>query len=197
VVNALALGLALGAITGMPLGIVNVAIVDAALARARHHALGLGLGGATADTVHAALAFLGIGRIVTAHPAWIRVLAIAFAIAMLGYAVFAWRKHHVARPVRGGSVAKGFASGLALTLPNPGALGGWATIATAVWPVATTTDAIAFALGVGIGSAVWFTVLGRLVARIRPDHPALRVVPRIALVLFVGIAIVGIARAFS
>lgn len=195
--NALALGLALGAITGMPLGVVNVAIVDAALARARSHAFGLGLGGATADTVHAALAFLGISRLVTAHPEWLRVLAIAFAIVMFGYAVFAWRKHHVAKQVSGGSVVKGWTSGLALTLPNPGALGGWAAIATAMWPAATTEDAIAFALGVGIGSAVWFTVLGRLVATIRPDHPALRVVPRIALGLFVGIAIVGIVRAFT
>jgi L-lysine exporter family protein LysE/ArgO len=197
VVNALGLGLAFGAITGMPLGVVNVAIVDAAIARARSHALGLGLGGATADTVHAALAFLGIGRLVTAHPEWIRVLAVALALVMVGYAVFAWRKHHVAKEVSGGSVAKGFASGLLLTLPNPGALGGWAAIATALRPDATTQDAIAFALGVGIGSAVWFTLLGRLVARIRPDHRALRVVPRIALAVFVAIAIVGIARAFS
>lgn len=196
--NALGLGLALGAITGVPLGIVNVAIVDAALARARGHALGLGLGGATADTVHAALAFLGVGRIVTAHPEWLRVLAVVAAIVMLGYAAFAWRKHHVTKEdVSGGSVAKGFASGLALTLPNPGALAGWAAIAAAVWPAATTQDAIAFALGVGIGSAVWFTLLGRLVGRIRRDHRALRLVPRIALVVFVAIAIVGIVRAFS
>jgi L-lysine exporter family protein LysE/ArgO len=196
VVNALGLGLALGAITGMPLGIVNVAIVDAALARARRHALGLGLGGATADTVHAALAFLGIGRLVTAHPEWLRALAIAAAVVMLGYAVFAWRKHHVAKQVSGGSVAAGFASGLALTLPNPGALGGWAAIAAALWPAATTSESIAFAIGVGIGSAVWFTVLGRIVGKIRPDHPALRVVPRLALALFVVIAIVGVVRAF-
>lgn len=194
--NALGLGLALGAITGMPLGVVNVAILDAALARSRSHALGLGLGGAAADTVHAALAMFGVGRLVSAHPEWLRVLAVVAAIAMLTYAVFAWRKHHVAKDVTGSSVAKGFASGLALTLPNPGALGGWAAIAASVWPAATTQDAIAFALGVGIGSAVWFTLLGRLIARIRPDHPALRVVPRIAIALFVGIAIVGIARAF-
>ncbi len=195
--TGLGLGLALGAITGMPLGVVNVAIVDAALSRARSHALGLALGGATADSVHAALAVLGIGRLVTAHPEWLRVLAVALAIVMLSYAVYAWRKHHVAKQVSGGSVAKGFAAGLALTLPNPGALGGWAAIAAALWPAPTTEDAIAFAVGVGIGSAAWFTVLGRLVGRIRPDHPALRVVPRIALVLFVGIAVVGIVRAFS
>lgn len=195
--NALGLGLALGAITGMPLGVVNVAIVDAALARARSHALGLGLGGATADTVHAMLAVLGVGRLVAAHPEWLRVLAIVFAIVMFGYAVFAWRRHHVAKPVGGGSAAKGFASGLALTLPNPGALGGWATIAAALLPAATTEDAIAFAIGVGIGSAAWFTLLGRGVARVRPDHPALRVVPRIALGVFVAIALFGIVRAFS
>jgi hypothetical protein len=59
------------------------------------------------------------------------------------------------------------------------------------WPDAS----IAAAIGVGVGSAVWFTVLARLVAKVPPDHRALRVLPKMALVIFVGIAITGVARA--
>ncbi|MBL0219860.1 MAG: LysE family transporter [Myxococcales bacterium] len=196
VFGAAMLGIGLGAITGMPLGVVNVAIVDAAVARRRAYATGLAVGGATADSVHAALAFLGIGRVVTAHPEWIRVMAIVAAIAILGYAALAWRRHREAKPVTGERLGRGFAAGLALTLPNPGALAAWAAVAASLWPGAETTEAIAIAVGVGVGSAGWFTLLGRLTAKVRPDHPALRVVPRLALVLFVGIAVVGVVRSW-
>lgn len=194
IVGAAGLGLAIGAMTGMPLGVINIAIVDAVTAGYRSYALGLGLGGALADSAHAALAMLGIGRIVIAHPEWTRVLAIVAAVMLVGYVIFAWRRHHVARPVTGGSPGRGLVTGLLLTLPNPAAIGAWAVLTTMIWPAAATAEGIAFAAGVLVGSATWFTILGRLIAKIRPDHPALRYVPRIALALFVGTAIVGIAR---
>lgn len=196
-VTAAALGVALGALTGMPLGVVNVALVDAAVARHRRYAIGIGLGGAAADTVHALLAFLGIGRLITAHPEWLRALAAAAAAIIVGYAAATWRRQHVAKQVTDGSLPRGIAAGLALTLPNPGALSAWAAVAATVWPAATTCEAIAFAAGVGAGSAAWFTLLARLVAKVRPDHPALRHVPRIALVVLVAIAIAGVIRAYS
>lgn len=194
---AAALGLALGAVTGMPLGVVNVAIVDAALAGRRAYAAGVGLGGALADTTHALLAMLGLARLVTARPELVRVLAIVAAIVIVGYAVLGWRRQRVtlagSTTVDGG-VARGVGAGLALTLPNPGALTGWVAIAAALWPHADAAEAIAFATGVGIGSAVWFVVLGRVVARVRRDHPALQLVPKLALAMFVAIAVVGIVR---
>jgi threonine/homoserine/homoserine lactone efflux protein len=197
-VGAAALGLGLGALTGIPLGVINVAIVDAAVARRRRFALGLGLGGAAADAVHAALAFLGIGRLVAAHPEWIRWFAVAAAAIIFGYAAFAWRRHEQAATARDGeSTARGFATGIALTLPNPGALAAWAAVAASLWPAAEIAEALVFAACVGIGSAVWFTVLGRLVGRVRRDHPALRHAPRIALVLFALLAVIGLVRAFS
>jgi arginine exporter protein ArgO len=194
-VGAASLGFGLGVVTGMPLGVINVAIVDAATARYPRYAVGLGLGGALADTVHATIAFLGIGRVITAHPASMRVLAVIAAIVIVGYAVVAWRRRHHVREVAGGSLAEGTAAGVVLTLPNPGALGAWAAIAAALWPSATFGEAVVLAIAVGAGSAIWFTMLARLVTRVRPDHPALRHVPRIALVLLVTIAGAGVIRA--
>ena len=53
-----------------PIGVVNVAIVDAASRGEKRFATGIGIGGAIADAVHAALAFVGIGKLVAAHPTW-------------------------------------------------------------------------------------------------------------------------------
>lgn len=194
-VAAGALGVALGVVTGMPLGVVNVAIVDAAAGGRRRFATGVGIGGAVADAIHATLAFVGIGRLVTSRPELVRGLAIAAAVLIVGYAIVAWRGR-ASRRLAGddSSLARGITTGFALTAPNPGALAAWGAVAASLWPDATIGEAIAIALGVGLGSATWFALLARWMARIRPDHKALTIVPRVALVALVGIAVVGIVR---
>lgn len=194
-VGAAGLGVGLGVVTGMPLGVANVAIVDAAAAGRRRFAVGVGVGSAIADTVHASLAFVGVGRLVTAHPALVRVLAIAAAIVIVGYAVTAWRRRPVERvPSDVSSGVRGGMTGLALTLPNPGALLAWVAVASSLWSDATPGEALALGIGVGVGSAAWFAALATWVSRVRPDHPALRYVPRLALVALVAIAAIGIIK---
>ena len=61
---------------------------------------------------------------------------------------------------------RAFATGVSLTLPNPAALMAWTAVAAALFPAATTGEAIACALGVGVGSAVWFATLARIAERI-------------------------------
>jgi threonine/homoserine/homoserine lactone efflux protein len=193
--SAALLGLGLGVVTGMPLGVVNVAIVDAASSGRQRFAIGVGLGGALADMLHAGLAFVGVGRLVTARPDLVRWLAIAAAVAIVLYAALAWRRRETPRVATDESrIGRGFATGFVLTLPNPGALAAWVTVAAALWPDASYGEAIAFAIGVGLGSAAWFALLARWISGIRPDHPALSIIPRAALVAFVGIAVVGVVR---
>ena len=195
VLAAAGLGIVLGIVTGMPLGVVNIAIVDAASAGRKRFALGVGLGGALADMLHAGLAFIGVGRLVTARPELVRGLAIAAAAAIVLYAALAWRRRErVATQATDSRLARGFGTGFVLTLPNPGALAAWVTVAAALWPDASYAEAIVFAAGVGVGSAAWFAFLARWIASIRPDHPALAIVPRAALLGFVGIAVVGVIR---
>jgi arginine exporter protein ArgO len=218
--TAAAFGLGLGIVTGMPLGVINVAIVDAVAAGAHRRAVGVGLGGAIADTVHALLAFIGVGQLVTARPDLVRVLALVAACLVIGYAIVQWR----GRPARAATagmasttgmpspamptpaaarlatasgapgMAIGVTTGVMLTLPNPGALSAWVAVAAAAWPAATIVEAITIAVGVGVGSAAWFTFLARLVARIPREHRALAVIPRVAIVALVAIAIVGLVR---
>jgi threonine/homoserine/homoserine lactone efflux protein len=206
---AAALGLGLGVVTGLPLGVVNVAIVEAALAGRRGFAIGLGLGGALADGVHAALAFAGTGQLVTAHPAAMRVLAVVAAALICGYAVAVWRgrapgtggRHtphehgHALGPGHGRVPLPAITTGAMLTLPNPGALAAWVAVAAAAWPDASLVEASVLAAGVGTGSAAWFTVLARLAGKLPRDHAVVRVVPRLAVLALVAIAIAGLARA--
>ena len=126
ILEAAALGVGLGIVTGMPLGVVNVAIASASLAGRVRFATGVGLGGALADTGHAALAFIGVGALLTARPALMRWFAIGACVLIVAYVVLAWRKHAQPRiSVDASSLARGVVIGIGLTLPNPGALAAW------------------------------------------------------------------------
>lgn len=192
VVGAALVGLALGVVTGIPIGVVNVAIVEAATRGERRYASHVGIGGALADTVHAAVAFVGVGRVVTEYPQRAQVLAIVATCVVLGYAALAMRRQRVASPERR---RYGVLTGLVLTLPNPAALGAWIAVAAALWPTITTVPALVLAVGVGVGSALWFMLLARVVATLPPEHRVVRWLPRIAIALLVAIAIVGLVRA--
>jgi len=197
---AAGLGFTLGVVTGLPLGVINVSIVEAATSQRRRLGIGIGIGGGIADTAHAALAFVGVGRLVTARPDLVRILALAAAALIVGYAVLAWRRGRRPRPERheptddDSRLLHGIAIGAMLTLPNPAALAAWVAVATALLPAATVAQALAVALGVGGGSVLWFALLAVWVSRIRPDHPVLRALPRVAIVALVGIAVIGLAR---
>ena len=214
--SAVALGFGLGVVSGMPLGVINIAIVEAATAGRPRFAGGLGLGGSGADTIHAGLAFAGVGRLVTADPALVRGLAIGAAVVIVGYAVVAWRRRERAAAPRPGPKADpvtpdapddapmsgAIATGFMLTLPNPGSLGAWVAVATFVWRDASPVEAVLIAGGVGSGSALWFTILARWVDRLRRAHPGseprsrtLQLIPRVTLVVLIALAIAGVARA--
>ena len=194
VASAAALGVALGAVTGMPIGVVNVAIIDAATRGEKRFAIGIGLGGAIADALHAAIAFVGVGRIVTEHPSWSKAMAVAAALVIAGYAVLAGRRRPEARRRH---EHHGVLTGVLLTLPNPAALGAWVAVAAVLWPTVAMAPALALAAGVGAGSAAWFTLLAHVIARLPPEHRVARWLPRLAVVFLVGVALIGVARAFA
>jgi hypothetical protein len=77
------------------------------------------------------------------------------------------------------------------TLPNPAALAAWVAIASATWPTISTQNAILVGVGVGVGSAAWFTTLARIAKRWKPTW-----LPTVAAVLLAAIASYGILRAF-
>jgi threonine/homoserine/homoserine lactone efflux protein len=192
---AAALGLTLGAVTGMPIGVVNVAIVDAATRGEQRFATGIGLGGAIADTVHSSLAFVGVGHVVALDASISRAMAVVAALVIGTYVVLSLRRDEsITVPTRRAST--GFATGVLLTLPNPAPLAAWAAIASAVWPTIGLGPALVVGASVGIGSAAWFTLLARTISRLPRGGHAARWLPKIALGLLAALAIAGVIRAF-
>jgi threonine/homoserine/homoserine lactone efflux protein len=178
---ALAVGVALGALTGLPLGVVNVAIVEAAARRGARAASGIAVGGALADGVHAALAFGGVGHAIVARPAVRLALHAIAGVVLLAYAVVIWRAkaptgaaRDVPAPVSLRSArsslddragfGRGALAGLGLTLPNVAALGAWIAVAAALPPTSVAAGLVT-AAGVAAGSAAFFLALARLAAR--------------------------------
>ena len=189
VLVAAALGIALGVVTGMPLGVVNVAIVDAATAGRTRFAIGVGLGGALADTVHAALAFVGVGR--ARH-----VASRARARARdrrgdrdrrLRGARVAAPRDHAASPADDSSMLHGAIDrARAHAAESRRARRVGRRRGRDAGPTRRSRRRCALAVGVGVGSAIVVRVARALgQPRASRSHGA-RVIPRVALVALVG-----------
>lgn len=192
-----AVGLALGALTGLPLGVVNVAIVEAAARRDVRAASGIAVGGAIADMVHAALAAGGVGGAILARPAAATTLHLIAGAVLLGYAFALWqsRPREPSEREMPATFARGVLAGLGFTLPNPAALGAWIAVAAALAPPTMAAGLVA-AAGVGVGSAAWFLVLARLAARgaARPGA-ARRRITRVVAIVLAALGLAAILRA--
>lgn len=85
---ALGLGLALGIVTGLPLGVVNLAIVATAARHGARAGAAIGAGGAIADATHATVAFAGLGPVIAARPTLSAALTVASGVVLIA---FAWQ----------------------------------------------------------------------------------------------------------
>jgi len=158
------IGAFLGFITGVPLGPVNFAVIDSAY---RHHvrrAVGVALGGATADCIYATLGAIGVGPKITQYPLGNVVMYGISAVVLIAYGWSTLKAApEQAEPTASGSMPtasvsiwSGYWLGLILILLNPGALLFWVLLFGARFGDATTLQGGAAALGVGVGSACWF-----------------------------------------
>ena len=187
--EAAALGLLLGVLTGMSIGVISAAVVAAALRNRIRFAIGIGCGGAVADAIHASIAFAGIGQL---DRTWTTALSVVAAIVLLAFVAFAWRARATpADPEDHSSFMRGLPAGLVLTLPNPAALGAWLAVAALLW---RQPHPIVVGSCVGAGSAVWFAIFARFIAR-RRDSRVVRALPKVALAILVAFAITTVVRA--
>src|SRR5262245_29474379 len=128
-----AIGVAAGALTGVPIGPVNVAVIDAAYRHTLRRAIAVGLGGAIADGAYAALGVLGVTPILHSHPVIPPILYAISGIVLLVYGFLTARSQPVAPApanetqssesvVMRREMREGFTVGLALILLNPAAV---------------------------------------------------------------------------
>lgn len=169
------IGAAAGALTGVPIGPVNVAVIDAAYRHTLRRALSVGLGGALADALYSALGVLGVTPVLRTYPSIPPLLYLASGIVLLGYGFLTARSQPVApaqpstEEVRESSATlqrremwSGFTVGLALIVLNPAAIVTWVVIMGQIIPDATVTEGIACAVGVACGSFGWFSLVAYL-----------------------------------
>ena len=169
----LLIGVAAGALTGVPIGPVNVAVIDAAYRHTLRRAIAVGLGGALADGLYAALGVLGVTPILERYPTIPPIMYAVSGVVLLIYGFFTARSQPVApATAEGGGPPKvadprkefkeGFLVGLLLIILNPAAIVTWVVIMGTIIPQADMLGGIACALGVMVGSFGWFALVAYL-----------------------------------
>lgn len=164
------IGFAAGALTGVPIGPVNVAVIDAAYRHTMRRALAVGAGGAIADALYCALGVGGITPVLRANPSIPPVLFAVSGVVLLIYGYLTVRtrpvvpvQHEAAHAVRASSeVWAGFKIGITLIVLNPAAIVTWVVIVGSFIPDATATHGLVTAVGVLVGSFLWFALVAVL-----------------------------------
>jgi len=174
VLTFFAIGVAAGALTGVPIGPVNVAVIDAAYRHTFRRAVAVGLGGSIADGLYAALGVMGVTPILRTYPAVPPILYAISGVVLLIYGFLTARSQPVAPaaveeiPDASKSQAmrkemwSGFTVGAALIILNPAAIVTWVVIMGSIIPDGTTGEGLACAIGVMVGSFAWFLLVAYL-----------------------------------
>jgi threonine/homoserine/homoserine lactone efflux protein len=198
------IGVAAGALTGVPIGPVNVAVIDAAYRHTLRRAIAVGLGGACADGLYSALGVLGVTPRLRLYPSVPPILYAVSGVVLLVYGFFTARSQPVTPAQsdapnggdRGDEMWSGFRVGLALIVLNPAAIVTWVVIMGTMIPETTTINGIFCSLGVMVGSFGWFALVAYLTRKgkhVLGDKAAW--IPRVVGVALMVYAVYLIAKA--
>jgi threonine/homoserine/homoserine lactone efflux protein len=172
----LLIGIAAGALTGVPIGPVNVAVIDAAYRHTLRRAIAVGLGGAVADMLYSGLGVLGVTPVLNTYPSIPPILYAVSGVVLLVYGFLTARSQPVQPAVSGPEerpshaelrlkkeMWQGFSVGAALILLNPAAMVTWVVIiGQLIPPIDNNWQGLACAIGVGLGSFAWFALVAYL-----------------------------------
>ena len=174
VLRLLVIGIAAGALTGVPIGPVNVAVIDAAYRHTLRRAIAVGLGGALGDGLYSGLAVFGVTPLLSKFPGAEPMMYGASGLILLIYGALTVRSPPASTPIPADEhlasdsiVARremwsGFRVGLALIVLNPAAIVTWVVIVGSRIHVETHLQGVACTLGVMLGSCGWFTLVAYL-----------------------------------
>lgn len=200
----LVFGVIAGAVTGVPIGPVNVAVIDAAYRHTMRRAIGVGLGGAVADAFYAGLGIIGVTPALSEYDSVKSVLYAVSGIVLLVYGFLTARSQPVTPAVAEDApatasqvdmiakreLAVGMKLGVALIVLNPAAMVTWVLIVGSLLPsIANNWEGGSFAIGVLAGSFGWFALVAYLTHKgkhVLGDKAAW--IPRL-----VGVALMGYA----
>jgi len=202
------IGLAAGALTGVPIGPANVAVIDAAYRFTLRRAIAVALGASIADGIYAAAGMLGVTPLLRAYPTIPPILNTISGLILLVYGFLTARSQPVqpatphADPTASDSVVmrkqmwSGFSLGLALILLNPAAIVTWVVVIGPMIPDGTRLDGTAFSVGVTLGSFCWFALVAYLTQKgknVLGEKAAW--IPRVVGMLLMGYALYLLVKA--
>jgi len=168
VLKYFAIGAFGGAITGVPIGPVNIAVIDTAY---RHHlrrAIAVALGGALADMVYALLGILWFGPLVKTRPNIPPIMYAFSGVALIIYGILILRSRPAGPRTQDAADEKqkyfwsGLALGFALIILNPSTLLAWVVFFGTWMADVGRWNGI---VGIGVGSLIWFSFVAFLANR--------------------------------
>jgi len=168
VLSFLVIGFAIGVVTCIPIGVANVAVIDAAYRHDLGRAVMVGLGGALADGVYSSLGIFGVGPLLESYPTVPYVLYGISGAVLFAYGMVVLRSPPINIAV-GSDAARsqhhlreGLVLGLAATLLNPSAIVTWVVIVGSYATGISRLDSVGWVIGIVIGSFAWFVVVAYL-----------------------------------
>jgi threonine/homoserine/homoserine lactone efflux protein len=202
----LMIGIAAGALTGVPIGPVNVAVIDAAYRHTLRRAIAVAIGGACADGLYSGLGVLGVTPVLRTYPTVPPILYAVSGVVLMVYGFLTARSQPVTpaqneaprSPTPSNEMWSGFTVGLALIVLNPAAIVTWVVIMGSMIPEANTVEGITCAIGVMCGSFSWFALVAYLTQKgkhVLGDKAAW--IPRVVGVALMFYAVYLIAKAVT
>lgn len=158
-------GIIVGLIVAVPVGPIGVLCLCRTLTEGRLHGIVSGLGAATADAVYGFVAMFGISAIsglLVRGEIWFRLLA-AIALGFLGFKLYFSQPAKAVCSTEKRSLSGDYISTFFLTLTNPTTVLTFIAMFAALGAAAAKRSFIyggELVLGVFIGSALWWLVLG-------------------------------------
>lgn len=160
------IGAIVGVISGVPIGPVNLAVIDAAYRHSLRRALTVGVGGALGDGAYSLIGILAMGPILARYK-WIS--PVLYAVSGVGLFIYAIRvirsqpdmpvpkpQHAPSAPRRQEPLWSAFLVGLGLVLMNPASIITWVLIVGLFLHDVTPVHGLFAALGVSVGGFAWF-----------------------------------------
>jgi threonine/homoserine/homoserine lactone efflux protein len=200
------IGATVGVISGVPIGPVNLTVIDAAFRYGMRRALMVGLGGALGDGLYALVGIVAMGPILSRYPVVAPVLYAISGVGLFIYAIKVLRSQPVA-PVRKpthrphtvsveASSWSAFLGGFGLVLMNPAAIVTWVIIVGLFMHGVTPANGVLAAIGVVIGSFSWFTGVAYVTERGKDiiGEKTLKVT-RVVAYLILGYSVFAVGRA--
>ena len=164
-----AIGFAIGVVTCIPIGVANVAVIDAAYRHNVLRAIAVGAGGAIADGLYSSLGIFGVARVLERNPTVPYILYGVSGMILLGYGLMILRAPPMplateerTTTTTSQHLGQGFMVGIAATLLNPSAVITWVVIVGSYATGVSFLGGLGWVIGIVLGSFGWFIVVAYL-----------------------------------